>query len=165
MSGTPSLRDVRLVAFDFDGVFTDNRVWVSESGQESVACSRSDGLGLRRLDEARVGYVILSTEPSAVVARRAEKLGAPCRHGLADKLGALREEAAERGLDLSSVAYVGNDVNDASCLEAAGVAIVPADAWPEVAALADIVLERSGGHGCVRELCDVIWAARTPAAA
>ena len=70
------LRAVELVVFDFDGVFTDNRVWVGETGEESVACWRGDGIGLRRLDEVGVPYVIVSTEPNPVVARRAEKLRA-----------------------------------------------------------------------------------------
>jgi YrbI family 3-deoxy-D-manno-octulosonate 8-phosphate phosphatase len=158
------LRAVRLVVFDFDGVFTDNRVWVSEAGQESVACWRGDGLGLRRLDEAGVPYVIVSTEPNAVVARRAEKLRARCVHGVDDKLAVVREEAARAGVELGAVAYVGNDVNDATCLEAVGLPVVPADAWPEVVPLARWVLDTPGGRGCVRELCDAILEAGDGAA-
>ena len=154
-----ALRAVRLVVFDFDGVFTDNRVWVSETGEESVACWRGDGLGLRRLDEAGVPYVIVSTEPNAVVARRAEKLRARCVHGVDDKLAVVREEATRAGVTLEATAFVGNDVNDAACLEAVGLPVVPADAWPEVVPLARWVLDRPGGHGCVRELCDAIWLA------
>jgi 3-deoxy-D-manno-octulosonate 8-phosphate phosphatase (KDO 8-P phosphatase) len=153
------LRAVRLVVFDFDGVFTDNRVWVSETGEESVACWRGDGLGLRRLDEAGVPYVIVSTEPNAVVARRAEKLRARCVHGVDDKLAVVREEATRAGVTLEATAFVGNDVNDAACLEAVGLPVVPSDAWPEVHPLARWVLDRPGGHGCVRELCDAIWLA------
>jgi 3-deoxy-D-manno-octulosonate 8-phosphate phosphatase (KDO 8-P phosphatase) len=154
-----SLRAVRLVVFDFDGVFTDNRVWVSETGAEAVACWRGDGIGLRRLDDAGIGYAILSTEPNPVVARRAEKLRARCVHGVEDKLSALREEADRIGVSLDLVAYLGNDVNDAACLEAVGLPVVPADAWPEVVPLARWVLERPGGRGCVRELCDALWRA------
>jgi YrbI family 3-deoxy-D-manno-octulosonate 8-phosphate phosphatase len=153
------LRAIDLVVFDFDGVFTDNRVWVSETGEESVACWRGDGIGLRRLDEARVAYVIVSTEPNPVVARRAEKLRARCVHGVDDKLAVLREEAANGGVDLSRVAYVGNDANDTTCLAAVGLPVVPSDAWPEVVPLARWVLERPGGRGCVRELCDALWLA------
>ena len=153
------LREIGLVVFDFDGVFTDNRVWVNERGEESVACWRGDGIGLRRLDEVGVPYVIVSTEPNAVVARRAEKLRARCVHGVDDKLGVVRAEADAAGVPLERVAYVGNDVNDAACLEAVGLPVVPADAWPEVVPLARWVLERPGGHGCVRELCDAVWRA------
>jgi len=154
------LRAVRLVVFDFDGVFTDNRVWVSETGEESVACWRGDGLGLRRLDAVGVPYLIVSTEPNPVVARRAEKLRARCVHGVDDKLAVVRDEAGSVGVDLSAVVYLGNDVNDASCLEAVGLPVVPADAWPEVVPLARWVLDRPGGRGCVRELCDALWRAR-----
>ena len=153
------LRTLGLVVFDFDGVFTDNRVWVSETGGESVACWRGDGLGLRRLDDVGVPYVIVSTEPNRVVAHRAEKLRARCVHGVDDKLAVVRTEAERAEVGLGMVAYLGNDVNDAACLEAVGLPVVPADAWPEVVPLARWVLERSGGHGCVRELCDAVWRA------
>jgi 3-deoxy-D-manno-octulosonate 8-phosphate phosphatase KdsC-like HAD superfamily phosphatase len=89
----PFLARVRLAIFDFDGVFTDNRVWVNERGEEMLAFTRSDGLGLRRLD-------------------------------------------------------------------AVGLPVVPADAWPEVRSLARWVLSRPGGAGCVREFCDAVWAAQ-----
>ena len=154
------LADITLVVFDFDGVFTDNRVWTSESGAESVACSRSDGLGLRRLDEVGVAYVIVSTETNPVVAARAAKLGVDCVQGVDDKLAVVRAEAAVRGVALDAIAYLGNDINDAACLGAVGLPVVPADAWPEVVPLAGLVLQRAGGHGCVRELCDAIWSAR-----
>ena len=158
----PLLRRVRLVVFDFDGVFTDNRVWVNERGEEMLAFSRSDGLGLRRLDEVGVGYLIVSTEPNAIVGARAAKLGAACVQGVDDKLAVLRSECAQRNVTLDDVAYVGNDVNDAECLRVVGLPIVPADAWPEVRPFARWVLERPGGAGCVREVCDAVRNARVP---
>ena len=154
------LRRVRLVIFDFDGVFTDNRVWVNERGEEMLAFSRSDGLGLRRLHDAGVGYVIVSTEPNPIVGARAAKLGAACVQGADDKLAVVRSEAQRRTIALDEIAYVGNDVNDADCLRAVGLPVVPADAWPEVRSLALWVLDRPGGAGCVREVCDAIWQAR-----
>jgi YrbI family 3-deoxy-D-manno-octulosonate 8-phosphate phosphatase len=162
VTGVPpddELRAIELVVFDFDGVFTDNRVWVSSTGEESVACWRGDGIGLRRLDKVGVQYLIVSNEPNPVVALRAQKLRAPCFHGVDDKLAVLRNEAGRAEVGLDRVAYVGNDVNDSSCLEAVGFPIVPSNAWPEVVPLARWVLERIGGHGCVRELCDAIWRA------
>ena len=154
------LAGVRLAVFDFDGVFTDNRVWTDENGVESVACWRGDGFGLRRLDEVGVGYVIVSTEENAVVAARARKLRAACVHGVVDKLVILREQAEARDVSLEQTAYLGNDINDATCLRAVGVPVVPADAWPEVVPLARWVLTRRGGEGCVREFCDGVWRAR-----
>jgi YrbI family 3-deoxy-D-manno-octulosonate 8-phosphate phosphatase len=152
---------VRLVVFDFDGVFTDNRVWVNERGEEMLAFSRSDGLGLRRLDEVGVDYLIVSTEPNPIVGARAQKLGAACVQGVDDKLAVVRSESDRRGIALQDVAYVGNDVNDAECLRAVGLPIVPADVWPEVRPLARWVLERPGGAGCVREVCDALQRARS----
>lgn len=155
----PALKErvlrLRLVAFDFDGVFTDNTVLVSEDGRESVRCWRGDGLGLRRLERVGLGAVILSTEPNPVVAVRAEKLRIPCRHGLDDKLGALRRLAAEGGFGLDAVAYVGNDVNDRACLEAVAVPVVVADAHADVLPLAVYRTHTPGGRGAVREVCDL----------
>jgi YrbI family 3-deoxy-D-manno-octulosonate 8-phosphate phosphatase len=145
-----------MAVFDFDGVFTDNRVWVNERGEEMLAFSRSDGLGLRRLDEIGVQYLIVSMEESPIVAARARKLNADCVQGVHDKLAVLRERVGQ----LDEVAYVGNDINDADCLRAVGLPVVPADAWPEVKPLARWVLSRGGGMGCVREFCDAVWEAQ-----
>jgi 3-deoxy-D-manno-octulosonate 8-phosphate phosphatase (KDO 8-P phosphatase) len=156
----PLLERVRFAVFDFDGVFTDNRVWVNERGEEALVFSRSDGLGLRRLDEVGAQYLIVSLERNPVVGARAEKLRAECVQGVEDKLSILREQVERRGVALEQTAYLGNDVNDAECLGAVGLPVVPADAWPEVKPLARWVLERPGGHGCVREFCDAVWQAQ-----
>jgi YrbI family 3-deoxy-D-manno-octulosonate 8-phosphate phosphatase len=156
----PRLARVRLAVFDFDGVFTDNRVWVNEQGGEALAFSRSDGLGLRRLDDVGVRYLIISLEQNPIVGARARKLRADCVQGVEDKLAVLRERAEQLGVALDDTAYVGNDVNDADCLRAVGLPVVPADAWPEVKPLASLVLSRSGGDGCVREFCDLVWEAQ-----
>ena len=156
----PLLERVRFAVFDFDGVFTDNRVWVNERGEEALAFSRSDGLGLRRLDEVGVSYLIVSTEGSPIVAARAQKLRVDCVQGVEDKRRVLDERVAAAGVSLEQTAYLGNDINDADCLRAVGLPVVPADAWPEVASLARWRLTRNGGHGCVREFCDAVWAAQ-----
>ena len=156
----PLLRRVRLAVFDFDGVFTDNRVWVNEAGEELLAFSRSDGLGLRRLDEVGVRYLIVSTEPNPIVGARAVKLNAECVQGVDDKLAVVFERTEELGVALEDTAYLGNDINDADCLRAVGLPVVPADAWPEIQPLAQWVLTRSGGAGCVREFCDGVWEAQ-----
>jgi 3-deoxy-D-manno-octulosonate 8-phosphate phosphatase (KDO 8-P phosphatase) len=154
------LAEIRLVVFDFDGVFSDNRVWTNDRGEESVACYRGDSLGLRRLDEVGVDYFVITQETNDAVPARARKIRIDCIRGIEDKLPVLREEVARRGISLGETAYVGNDVNDAECLAAVGLPVVPADAWAEVLPLAKLVLTRAGGHGCVRELCDAIWNAK-----
>ena len=159
-----SLAEIELVVFDFDGVFTDNRVWTNEHGEESVACWRGDALGLRRLEDVGVDHFVLSMEVNAAVGARARKIRAACIQGVDDKPPVLRDEAARRGISLERTAYVGNDVNDAGCLEIVGLPVVPADAWPDVVPLADLVLERRGGYGCVREFCDAVWNAKRTSA-
>lgn len=160
---TGQLAQVRFAVFDFDGVFTDNRVWTNERGEESVACWRGDALGLRRLDEVGVQHLILSTETNEAVAARARKIRAECVQGVEDKLPVLEREAARRGVTLTETSYLGNDVNDAACLESVGLPVVPADAWPDVVPLARLVLAREGGRGCVREFCDAVWRAKLAA--
>jgi N-acylneuraminate cytidylyltransferase len=151
---------VRLLVFDFDGVFTDDRVYVREDGRESVACSRGDGLGLKRLREHGLRAAVLSSETNPVVAARCRKLGLHCRQGVADKGTALRVLAHKADVPLQQVAYVGNDWNDLDCLQMAGTAVAVADARPEVLAAADWVLQQRGGQGAVRELCELVIAAQ-----
>jgi len=154
------LARIRLLVLDFDGVMTDNRVLVTQDGTEAVFCHRGDGWGLKRLREAGVEAVVLSTETNPVVAARCRKLGLECIQGSADKEAGLRDLAARRGLAPEEVAYVGNDGNDAGCLRWAGVPIVVADAAPEVRAMARLVTRLPGGRGAVREVTDWIVAAR-----
>ena len=115
---------------------------------------------LRRLDQVGVRYLIVSMESNPIVGARADKLQARCVQGVQDKLTLLRQEAAGTGIPLEDTAYLGNDVNEAECLLAVGLPVVPADAWPEVKPLAQWVLSRSGGNGCVREFCDGVWEAQ-----
>lgn len=151
---------LRGVVFDFDGVFTDNRVLVLEDGREGVLCSRSDGFGLARLRELGLAMTILSTEKNPVVAQRAKKLQIACIHGVDDKEARLKQFARDQDIPLPELAYLGNDINDAGCLKAVGLAVVVADAFPEIRPLADWILTRKGGDAAVREFCDAVWALR-----
>ncbi len=150
------VKQIKFVIFDFDGVFTDNRVYVSQDGSESVSCCRSDGLGLRRLDDVGIQYCIVSTETNPIVTMRAKKLNIPVTQGHDDKLSVVRRLVAEKGFEMSNVAYVGNDINDKQCLEEVGLPIVVADAYPEVISISQYQTQRLGGHGAVREVCDFI---------
>lgn len=151
-------RSVRLVVFDFDGVFTDNTVWTDDAGNEWVRSWRGDGLGLERLRAAGIPTWVLSTETNPVVGRRCEKLGIPYRQGIADKQAALEALASEVGVALGDVVYVGNDINDAGCLRVAGVPVVVQDAHPDVLPLARYRTQTAGGFGAVREVCDWLYA-------
>jgi len=150
------LKNARLLILDFDGVMTDNRVWVSEDGTEWIAANRSDGYGIGLLLTLGIEIMVLSREANPVVEARCRKLGIKHIQGVLDKAPVLRSLVEERGLDLSQVIYVGNDVNDLSCMQIVGLAVAVADAYPPVLAQADLVLKRAGGFGAVRELCDRI---------
>ena len=149
-------RRVRLVAFDFDGVFTDNTVFVFPDGTEAVRCWRSDGLGLKKLASLGIGVIVVSTEQNPIVSVRTQKLGIRCFQGLADKLGALETVLSEANLGLADAAYVGNDINDVRCLQAVGLPIVVEDAHPDVLRYAAYRTRARGGRGAVREVCDLL---------
>ena len=145
---------IRLLLFDFDGVFTDNRVWVFEDGFEGVCCTRADGIGLAKMRDHGLEMGILSTEKNPVVAARARKLELACWHGIDDKLGQLSNLAEERDLSFENIAFVGNDINDKECLETVGLPLVVADAHPDVLNLGKGITTSKGGDGAVREICD-----------
>ena len=149
------IRSVRLVAFDFDGVFTDNKVYVFQDGTEAVRCHRGDGIGLDKLKQLGIEPLVISTEINPVVAARSRKLGIRCIHGCQDKKAALEEIIRELDLSTEQVAFVGNDVNDRSCLELGGVPMIVQDAHIDVVPLAVYQSKAKGGEGAVREICDL----------
>jgi N-acylneuraminate cytidylyltransferase len=155
-AGMPTPLDA--LVLDFDGVFTDNAVYVAQDGTETVRCDRGDGLGLVTLRQAGLPILVLSKERNPVVHARCAKLGIPCLSGVDDKLPALTRWLAERGLSLARTIYVGNDVNDIECLRAVGFGAAPADAYPEALSAATLVLSRPGGRGAIRELTGLIHA-------
>ncbi len=146
------------VVFDFDGVLTDNTVFVSEDGRESVRCDRSDGMGIGHLAAAGIPLLILSKERNPVVAARARKLGVEALQGIDDKLPALLSWLGARQLDPMRTIFVGNDVNDLACMRAVGFSACPADAHEEARRVARMILRARGGRGAVRELADRVLA-------
>ena len=151
---------VSLLVLDFDGVMTDNRVLVDESGTEAVYCHRGDGLGIAQLPAAGVEVVVLSTEKNPVVAARCQKLGIEYMQGLDDKLSALKEMVQKRSILPTQVAYVGNDINDLDCMQWVGMPIAVANAVTAVKEISTAVTYRKGGRGAVREVCELILAAK-----
>jgi 3-deoxy-D-manno-octulosonate 8-phosphate phosphatase (KDO 8-P phosphatase) len=155
------LASVRLAVFDFDGVFTDNTVYVDQDGRESVRCWRSDGLGLTNLKNCGVAAMIISTEVNPVVTARAQKLGLPVVQGCARKLDDLIVALEMSQVTAREALFVGNDINDGECLRHVGIPIVVADAHPDVLPIARFVTRAPGGRGAVREVCDMIVAAKS----
>ena len=148
--------DVDAVVTDFDGVHTDDTALIDAHGDERVRVSRSDGMGVARLRRAGIPVLILSTETHPVVGARAAKLQVEVLQSIDDKAAAIRRWASARGIPLSRIAYLGNDVNDIPAMEIVGWPIAVADARPEVTAIARRVLSRRGGEGAVRELAELV---------
>ncbi len=149
--------EIEAVVFDFDGVMTDNTVYVAEDGKESVRCDRGDGWGIARMRDAGIRMAVMSTEMNPVVQTRCTKLEIECFHQLGDsKIERFTAWCEEHDLPGSNVIYVGNDENDVGCLIAAGTGVVPADAHDSAKQVADLTLQTNGGKGAVRELCDMI---------
>jgi YrbI family 3-deoxy-D-manno-octulosonate 8-phosphate phosphatase len=160
MLSREKLAEIRLVAFDFDGVFTDNSVYVSDDGVESVRCWRSDGLGLTRLRSTGVQAVIISTEANPVVAARAQKLKLPFKQAIEDKAEVLLEICRELGIAPEKTMFVGNDINDIPAFNVVGLPVAVADAYPETYPHILYRTTKPGGHGAVREICDLIYNAK-----
>lgn len=156
----PAFQDIHTVVFDFDGVFTDNKVWVDQDGRESVRCDRGDGLGMDFVREfqknrgLKTQFFILSKEKNPVVLARAAKLKLECRHGITNKLEYMRSYFAEKiphdPSPFVGLIYLGNDLNDLPLFESAGCSVAPNDAHPIIKAHATWKLPQNGGEGFVR---------------
>lgn len=149
---------IAAVVTDFDGVHTDDKVHVDQNGQESVTCSRRDGLGLEMLRKRDVKLLVLSKEANPVVRTRAAKLKMEVLNQIDDKLPVLDAWRQQQELDWEEIVYIGNDVNDIDCMRACGLSFAPVDAHPAAMQAAHRVLDNPGGGGAIREMCDYLIA-------
>ena len=154
------LNQIKAVIFDFDGVFTDNRVIISTTCEEFVICDRGDGIGTNLLAAAVMKMLILSKEKNAVVTSRGKKLNIEVIQGCDDKLPELIQWLQKNSIDAKQAAYIGNDINDLECLSHVGVVAIPADAHHSVVAAATWILQHNGGRGAIREFADVLLDSR-----
>ena len=152
--------------FDFDGVFTNNKVYLDENGKEIIRCDRSDGLAfdiLRKFQEKKhwdVQYFILSTEKNPVVQKRAEKLKINCFNGVSNKKLFIEQYLKKRFKNVEDakkgLLYVGNDLNDLSAMRFCGYSIAPSDAHKLIIEKSSLVLDNKGGEGFVRKIIETI---------
>lgn len=152
---------VRLLVLDVDGVLTDGTLLYGPSGEVFQRFSAYDGYGLECLRDAGVELAILTGRVSTAVVHRAQTLG--IKHviqGAKDKAVALRELASTCKVDLKNVGYVGDDIFDVPPMKLAGWSAAPANARPEVKAVANYVCSSCGGMGAVREVAEEILKAR-----
>ena len=147
----------KYIFYDFDGVLTDNRVLLFESGQECVFANRSDGLAISLIrDLLKIPQAIISTEMSALSTVRGEKLGIPAFNGVKNKLQKCELICNEAGFLLSEVAFVGNDLNDLEVMKSVGFPLAPIDAHPDVRKLSYVELKKRGGFGVASEIYSLI---------
>jgi 3-deoxy-D-manno-octulosonate 8-phosphate phosphatase (KDO 8-P phosphatase) len=149
-----NIDDIDVFVFDFDGVLTNNLVYLDQNGKESVSCSRGDGLAFDVLKKIKKAAYILSTEENTVVSVRARKLQIPAIQGVKNKVSGIQEIVKKENCKLKSVLYIGNDLNDYQVMSICGFTACPADSHYRIKQISDIVLETSGGYGIVRELLE-----------
>ncbi len=156
----PVLSDIRMLLTDVDGVLTDAGMYYGESGEELKKFNTRDGMAFKMLRERGLKIGIITGEDTEIVARRARKLGVDHLYqGILDKLPVVNGICAQEGIELSQVAYVGDDIGDLTALSAVGFAACPSTAEPAVKRVAHYLCERGGGEGCVREVAELILAA------
>ena len=153
-----SFNQIKLFLSDVDGVLTDAGMYYSENGDELKKFSTYDGMGFKLIQKLGIKVGILTAEDRNLNRNRARKLNLDFDiHGVKDKLSRLNELLSQLNLDLSEVAYVGDDVNDIEILKHVGFAFCPTNAIPEVKAIQNIIqLAHSGGEGVIREIYDFL---------
>lgn len=154
------LKKIKLFALDFDGVFTDGKVYLNQDGVETVVCSRRDSLGMNLLKKEGIKFAVLSMEPNPIVAKRCEKLKIEMLYNPNDKLTLFKDLIKREKVKTEEVAYMGDDLNDLECLKYAGVAFTVKDGALECLKVADYVTERQSGDHALREVCDLILSSR-----
>ncbi len=150
------IRDIELIIYDFDGVFTDNRVLLFEDGREAVFVNRGDGLAVKEIKKMGIPQMIVSTETNPVVGARAGKLQIGLIRAVEDKKAVIRDYLKKNKIRKEHVIFVGNDINDKEAMEYVGWPIAPANAHGDIKKIAKIILDSRGGHGAIRELLDIL---------
>ena len=152
-----TLEDIDAFVFDFDGVLTNNKVYLDQNGKESVSCSRADGLAFDVLHKLQKQTYILSTENNPVVTARANKLKIPAIQGTKNKVEGIKDLVAREKINLEKTLYVGNDLNDYRVMQLCGYTVCPADSHAKIKEISTVILKTSGGDGIVRELLEDVF--------
>jgi 3-deoxy-D-manno-octulosonate 8-phosphate phosphatase (KDO 8-P phosphatase) len=145
---------IKLIVLDFDGVLTNNKVYINEHGEEFVSCSRGDGIAFDALRKLQIETIILSTESNKVVSSRAKKLQVEAIQNIANKRDKLLEIIEQRQLNKDEVIFVGNDVNDIDAMTMCDISFCPSDSHYLVKNTARIVLDAKGGNEIMREIIE-----------
>ena len=151
-----SLNDIDALVFDFDGVLTNNLVYLNKDGEEWVSCNRADGLAFDLLNKLGKPVFFISTEKNRVVTARAEKLKIQAIQGVDDKASALATLAKKQNFSLDRILYIGNDLNDYRAIQSCGYSACPADSHAKIQQLVTVILNSKGGEGVARELLEEV---------
>ena len=152
---------ISLLGLDVDGVLTDGTVWYTADGETVKPFSILDGLGLRLLGRAGITVAVITARDSEPLHTRARDLGIPHLHtAVSDKLATWQELLQQTGTGREAAAYMGDDLVDLRVMRASGMALTVPNAHPALLAHAHWCARRTGGHGAVREACELILAAR-----
>lgn len=157
---------IRLAVFDVDGVLTDGTLWYAADGHELKAFHTHDGLGLKRLLANGIEVAVITARLSRVVTERMAELGiAHVYQDQKDKRACLAQLLRALKITPQQAAYTGDDLPDLSAMQDVGLAIAVANAHPWVRERAHLHTRLAGGHGAVREVCDLILGAQGKAEA
>tara|TARA_Y100001970_G_C14226843_1_gene856223 strand:- start:1888 stop:2382 length:495 start_codon:yes stop_codon:yes gene_type:complete len=150
------IKKLALIIYDFDGVMTNNKLFVDQNGNEIVQVNRSDGLGVSQIKKLNINQIIISTEKNPVVAARAKKLGIKCFQAVSNKKKIIIEYCRRHSVPLDFVAFIGNDINDIDGMNIVGLKFCPSDAHCSIKKISDHIMHSKGGDGVIREMLDII---------
>jgi 3-deoxy-D-manno-octulosonate 8-phosphate phosphatase (KDO 8-P phosphatase) len=155
------IQEIKLIAFDVDGILTDGGLYLTDSGEEFKRFNSLDGHGLKMLKASGVETAIITGRTSRCVELRAKNLGIThLFQGVEDKWGAMQKLLAELNLDPSAAAFMGDDVVDLPVMRRVGFSITVPNSPQVVRDHAHYLTQREGGHGAVRETCELIMSAQ-----
>tara|TARA_Y100000590_G_scaffold456625_2_gene607571 strand:+ start:6931 stop:7422 length:492 start_codon:yes stop_codon:yes gene_type:complete len=149
-------KKLKLIVYDFDGIMTNNKVLIDVFNNEYVQVNRSDGLAISEIKKMNIDQIIISSEKNNLVKSRAKKLNIKCFNNVDNKKIVLQKYCKKNKIDLSSVMYLGNDINDLMAMSIVGYKFCPKDSSKEIIKISDKVLKSKGGDGVIRELFDYL---------
>ncbi len=149
--------NVKLLLLDVDGILTDGRLYFSNSGEETKAFHSLDGHGIKMLMCSGVSVGVITGRKSEIVAKRATDLGIEILYqGREDKLDVLQEISSDLSIDVQNICYAGDDLPDLPVIRAVGLSFTVPGAHSEIRKVADLITDRAGGDGAVREITDFL---------
>lgn len=157
---TVDFNKIKLLVLDMDGVLTDSGIYLFTNGQQARRFNAKDGEGIKRLIKKGIKVAILTgSKETEIVTKRTQMLHISpelISIDTTDKLEVLAKWSEQEGISFENMAYIGDDLPDIPVLKKVGISACPNDAAPKVKKIVDLVLNKNGGEGCVREFIDFL---------